>query len=188
MSRKSNGDIEIAFDHANNIAAVEESDRETTDNFERLSNIEDSIQNILNLDDQDNDSKDNKIQQSEIPSVEIETISGKQHLNNKKYPLINKSPCKALPEHPSTWPQRPLMIRPTPLSSTKVIGVVSYKPICCLPSLSCFISYMFCALSNWNFHVNLLSISVWQKEVTTWAFLQAASFLSTMVQRLRGKH
>jgi len=36
-----------------------------------------------------------------------------------------------LPDHPSRWPQRPLMIRPTPMSSTKVIGFVSDNAFYC---------------------------------------------------------
>lgn len=40
---------------------------------------------------------------------------------------IHAFPCKdtykALPSHPSQWPQAPLMIRPTPYTSTKVRGI-----------------------------------------------------------------
>jgi hypothetical protein len=36
-------------------------------------------------------------------------------------------PCRdthaTLPEHPSTWPQRPVMLRPSPKTSTKIRGI-----------------------------------------------------------------
>jgi hypothetical protein len=50
----------------------------------------------------------------------------------------------SMPCHPSTWPQRPLMIRPTPNTTTQVMGIrfaaeanvlenEGFANSCCLP-------------------------------------------------------
>jgi len=44
-------------------------------------------------------------------------------LNHNVHAYQCKGECDVLPEHPSRWPQRPLMIRPTPHSFTKVLGI-----------------------------------------------------------------
>jgi hypothetical protein len=91
-----------------------------------------TIQNNFScLDVQENDCKDDENQQLKEQSIENGKLSGMRNLNEEKLILARKAhiypckdACKLLPEHPSRWPQRPVMIRPTPHSSTKVIGIV----------------------------------------------------------------
>mmetsp|Transcript_26064 Transcript_26064/g.57415 ORF Transcript_26064/g.57415 Transcript_26064/m.57415 type:complete len:128 (+) Transcript_26064:72-455(+) len=59
------------------------------------------------------------------PLTESGTMSLKQS-QKSAHAFSCKDSCNVLPDNPSTWPQCPLMIRPTPHSSTKVIGIVSY--------------------------------------------------------------
>jgi len=103
ISTKPNEGIEIAFDDAKEILAVGECGGETTDNLKRINLKRISV---LNADDEEN--KDEEDENQPLPSFSL------------------KQPCKntslQIPD-PSTWPQQPLMIRPTPNSSTKVIGI-----------------------------------------------------------------
>lgn len=56
------------------------------------------------------------------PLTESGTMSLKQS-QKSAHAFSCKDSCNVLPDNPSTWPQCPLMIRPTPHSSTKVIGI-----------------------------------------------------------------
>ena len=129
MSRKPSENIEITLGDENDILVVEESESETSDNSKRLSIIENTIHRVLHLYDQKRGCEDDDNRQTEIPSIENGTVTKRK--NEKRSSEGQKFPCESahdiLPRHPSTWPQRPLMIRPTPHSSTKIIGVVSYK-------------------------------------------------------------
>lgn len=104
---------DILVEEGGNETEIEtETETETTANSERLSIIENNIHQVLNLDDQ---------------SIKKCTSSGAEDKSEKRSSVAQKFPCEndhnILPGHPSTWPQSPLMIRPTPNSSTKVIGV-----------------------------------------------------------------
>lgn len=54
-----------------------------------------------------------------------------------------KDPFKPLPSPPTSWPQRPLMIRPTPHTSTKIIGIVSLSCRSCWSIDARFVSLDF---------------------------------------------
>ena len=129
MSRQLYDNVEVSIDEVNDIVVGEEYDYETTRISKRISIVEDSINHVLKLDDDDDDEN----QQLRRQSIDNETIEQNEKDQTSKSSLVRKAhsyPCKGtykmLPEHPSTWPQRPLMIRPTPYTSTKVIGIVSY--------------------------------------------------------------
>ncbi len=119
MTAKSN--VKTTLGDKNDIV-VEERENETVtiDNSERLSIIENNIHHVLNLDDQ-------SIEERTLTA----TAAATEGKNETRSYVVQKFPCESahniLPDHPSTWPQRPIMIRPTPQSSTKVIGVVSHK-------------------------------------------------------------
>ncbi len=129
MSGKPSVNIERTLGNENDILVVEECESETTDNSKRLSIIENIIHRVLHLDDQNRVCEDEENRQTQSPSIENGT--GTKRKNEKRSSEGQKFPCESahdiLPRHPSTWPQRPLMIRPTPHSCTKIIGVVSYK-------------------------------------------------------------
>ncbi|VEU36874.1 unnamed protein product [Pseudo-nitzschia multistriata] len=84
----------------------------------RNHSVEDSILDVLQKDGNESE----KIQ----PATRTTAVEDRKA--NFPSPLApNAYPCKdtqhELPQHPSTWPQRPLMVRPTPCSSTKIIGI-----------------------------------------------------------------
>lgn len=120
-------EVEISIDDVNDILRGEESNANTS---KRISIVENSIHRALNLDHEQNDCMDDEGRQLKKKSIENGEILGNQSENKKKPSLARKAhtfpfkdACTILPEHPSRWPQRPLMIRPTPNSSTNVIGI-----------------------------------------------------------------
>jgi hypothetical protein len=91
----------------------------------RVSVVEESLYEVLRLD----ENQSVQVDETKLPSIAYSVNQA------KKLPLSHKPhsfPCtdtyKALPAPPSVWPQRPLMIRPTPYTSTKVIGIVGCSP------------------------------------------------------------
>lgn len=123
--------VEISIDEVNDIFVVEKCDGEITNNSKQIATVDKSIKRVLNLDKQQNSLGDDKNQQrNDGQTIEGGELSGNQNQDERKAFLSDKAntypckdACKRLPEHPSRWPQRPLMIRPTPHSSTKVIGI-----------------------------------------------------------------
>jgi len=96
----------------------------------RNSMVEDRVKNVLKLDDDIKDENDDDDEKQQIlrQSIKKETERQQpedQHLRTFLSPESHEYPCscKRLPQPPACWPQRPLMIRPTPFSSTKIIGI-----------------------------------------------------------------
>lgn len=136
-------EVEISIDDVNDILIGEESDGGAADTSKRISIVENSIHHVLNLDHERSDCMDDEGRQLKKQSIENGEILG----NQSTFPF--KNACTILPEHPSRWPQRPLMIRPTPDSSTKVIGIVSNN-VFCFATLLAFMphSYVFHHLAH----------------------------------------
>lgn len=120
--------IEVSIDEVDDISTGEERDSENGSISKRNSVVEDNIHHVLHLDDHD-DTRQQVTRQSTEKDQKPESIF------SNAYPC--KDTHKTLPRHPSTWPQRPLMIRPTPRSSTKIIGIVSLQHISISVSLTC---------------------------------------------------
>jgi len=119
MSRH-NDDVEVSLDGVNDIATHIAHPKQT-------SIVEDCIKNVLKLDDDNNDENENddhnEKQQIFRQSIKKE-IERQQPENQHSGPFLSpECSSKKLPQPPTCWPQRPLMIRPTPFSSTKIIGI-----------------------------------------------------------------
>ena len=136
MSRQIYDDVELSLDEINSIDCCDEEYDRTADLSKRISIVAD-MKNVLKLvDDDDDDDADDENQQSYRQSIEKE-IDKQHHTDQQSRPFLPpqsheypcKDTCKKLPQPPEHWPQRPLMIRPTPLSSMTVIGIVSYDRI-----------------------------------------------------------
>jgi hypothetical protein len=100
---------------------------ESAETSRRVSIVEESIFEVLHLEG-DEDSSNSTIMRGMLkknpvspPMAHVEAL--------KAHPQPYLYPCKdtyhALPKPPSEWPQRPLMVRPTPHTSTKILGIVS---------------------------------------------------------------
>jgi hypothetical protein len=92
----------------------------------RVSIVEASLCEVLHLDENPGPAFDEaRLESIANKSTEVEarrrTPVGHSHVPHA-FPC--KDTNKSLPAPPSLWPQRPLMIRPTPYTSTKVIGMV----------------------------------------------------------------
>ena len=132
MNAQRYDEVENSIDEANEIFVGEESDGKSANNSKQCFMIENDIPHVSSLELQDNDFKGDENQQLKGRSIENRTLLGIRNQTEERRVLARKAhtyPCKdaykLLPEHPARWPQRPLMIRPTPHSSTKVIGIVS---------------------------------------------------------------
>jgi hypothetical protein len=64
-----------------------------------------------------------------LKDIPISPMAQGEELEADPQPCIY--PCKdtypAVPNEPSEWPQRPLMILPTPYTSTKILGIVRFQ-------------------------------------------------------------
>jgi hypothetical protein len=111
----------------------------------RISIVEDSLYEVLNL----SNTNDAHV----VDDEKLQSITNTMH-QAKKLPLSHAPhsfPCtdtyQALPSPPSVWPQRPLMVRPTPYTSTKVIGIVRHI-LCCVLTTSRCCRFVFVDLSS----------------------------------------
>jgi len=125
MSRD-NDDVEVSLDGVNDI----ECNPTHIANSKHTSIVEDCIKNVPKLDDDNNDENENddhnEKQQIFRQSIKKE-IERQQPENQHSGPFLSpECSSKKLPQQPTGWPHRPLMIRPTPFSSTKIIGIVSH--------------------------------------------------------------
>jgi hypothetical protein len=151
MSRQIYDDVELSLDEINSIDCCDEEYDRSADLSKRISIVAD-MKNVLKLEDDDDDDDDDENQQSWRQSIEKE-IDKQHHTDQQSRPFLSpqsheypcKDTCKELPQPPEHWPQRPLMIRPTPLSSMTVIGIVSYDRIpFILFVFHFFIDYLLC--------------------------------------------
>jgi hypothetical protein len=100
----------------NCVGVLSEADAVT---IERISFVEEQLLELLKRDDTlDEEAELEKARQcSQFPKQEKLPLSHLPHA----------FPCsetyKELPSHPSQWPQRPIMVRPTPFTSTKIRGI-----------------------------------------------------------------
>lgn len=120
-------DFRVARDDENDLLATEECKSEKSDNLKPISVVKDSSKQTLDTSDEQNIRNDDRdLPLESVPIHERERPD--THLNEKdlsrERSSINDS--SVLPDHPSTWPQRPLLVRPTKDSSTKIIGMVSF--------------------------------------------------------------
>jgi len=108
MSRHKDN-VEVSLDGVNDI----ECNPTHIAHSKQTSIVEDCIKNVLKLNGNNNDENDNENENYDY---------------NEKQQIFRQSIKKEIerPQQPACWPQRPLMIRPTPFSSTKIIGVVSH--------------------------------------------------------------
>mmetsp|Transcript_24888 Transcript_24888/g.25254 ORF Transcript_24888/g.25254 Transcript_24888/m.25254 type:complete len:383 (+) Transcript_24888:195-1343(+) len=105
MSRHKDN-VEVSLDGVNDI----ECNPTHIAHSKQTSIVEDCIKNVLKLNGNNNDENDNENENYDY---------------NEKQQIFRQSIKKEIerPQQPACWPQRPLMIRPTPFSSTKIIGV-----------------------------------------------------------------
>lgn len=98
----------------------------------RVSIVEESLYEVLKLE----ENSALEFDEAKLQSVaNTMTKAMKLPLSHMPHAFPCKDTYKALPAPPSAWPQRPLMVRPTPSTSTKVIGIVrSFSGLAgCLP-------------------------------------------------------
>jgi hypothetical protein len=99
---------------------------ESADITRRISIVEESIFEVLHLEHEEGASTSSMMRGilKEIPVASMAHVEAlKAHPQPYMYPC--KDTYHALPNEPSEWPQRPLMVRPTPYTSTKILGIVS---------------------------------------------------------------
>jgi hypothetical protein len=147
MSRQIYDDVELSLDEINDGIDYCDEEYDRTDDLTKRISIVADMKNVLKLEDDDDDDDDDdnddnddddddENQQSWRQSIEKE-VDKQQHKNQQSRPFLSphsheypcKDACKKLPQPPEHWPQKPLMIRPSPLSSTTVIGIVSHDRI-----------------------------------------------------------
>jgi Protein of unknown function (DUF1769) len=87
----------------------------------RVSVVEENLMGMLSLEENPSNgatNNNNGHHKKEENRVQLE-------LSKTPHSFPCKDTYKELPIQPSSWPQSPLMIRPTPYTSTKIIGIVS---------------------------------------------------------------
>ena len=135
----STADFDTPCDDENDLRALQKCKRRNSDELKQLSILEDSSREDLNMNNKQNSHNHGGDQQMEslpIQEREIPGIQRKGKESNLSHDLSATRDSAILPDHPSTWPQRPLMIRPTVNSQTKIKGIVSTITVCLLVSLS----------------------------------------------------
>lgn len=120
-------DFHVARDDENDLLAAKECKSEQSDNLKAISVVKDSSKQALDTSDEQNirnDDIDLPLESLPIHERERPDTHPKEKDLPRERSSINDS--SVLPDHPSTWPQRPLLVRPTKDSSTKIIGIVSF--------------------------------------------------------------
>lgn len=112
-------DIELTLDRS--------SSKESAETIRQISIVEESIYEVLDLERDDDSSGRRTMMQGVLTKIPVSPMAQVEALKAQHQPFLY--PCSdtyhALPKHPSEWPQRPLMVRPTPYTSTKILGIVS---------------------------------------------------------------
>lgn len=141
----STDDFDTPCDDENDLRAIQKCKRRNSDELKRLSILEDSSRADLNMNDKQNNHNHDGDQQMESLPIHEREIPGIHRNGNESdllHDLSSTRDSAILPDHPSTWPQRPLMVRPTVTSQTKIKGIVSTITVCFLVSQS-YIWYLF---------------------------------------------
>lgn len=122
----STDDFDTPCDDENDLRAIQKCKRRNSDELKRLYILEDSSRADLNMNEKQNNHNHDGDQQMESLPIHEREIPGIHRNGNESdllHDLSSTRDSAILPDHPSTWPQRPLMVRPTVTSQTKIKGI-----------------------------------------------------------------
>ena len=114
--------IELTLNDSISSNADHPGDDSTPETLRRISVVEESIYEVLHL--EEGMLKGMLKKRPVSPMARAKALKLEQGQPPYSYPC--EYTYDTIPVHPSKWPQRPLMIRPTPYTSTKILGIVSF--------------------------------------------------------------
>jgi hypothetical protein len=100
---------------------------EPSETNRRISVVEECIFEVLHLEREEESSTNTRkgLTRKVVPVTRMAHVEAlKTHPQPYMYPCNDT--YHTLPNEPSKWPQRPLMIRPTPYTSMKILGIVRF--------------------------------------------------------------
>lgn len=105
---------------------------DSAETIRRISIVEECIFEVLHLEEDEAPKMTNSLMRGVLKKIPVSPMARVEA--RKAHPRPYLYPCKdtydVLPKPPSEWPQRPLMVRPTPYTSTKILGIVSVDQDC----------------------------------------------------------